>query len=256
MSARDEGGEDLAGKVAFITGSARRLGAEIARTLSRAGAAIILHANYSIEDGEAMLAELIQAGGEACLVCGDLSTTEGREGVVNAILNNPMVEAHAGVDLLVNSASIFYPTPLSHLDAKGWRAMFSINCEAPLFLTQALLPSLRSRQGSVVNLVDANHDRPLSGFSAYYASKSSLVSVTRTLALELAPEVRVNGVAPGAILPAPGEENLVDSIAAKVPMGRWGKPEDVANAVLFLATAPYITGEILCVDGGWSLSRD
>jgi pteridine reductase len=245
----------LDGQVVFITGSGRRIGAQIARDLAAAGAAVLVHVNSSIEQGREVVSEITKRGGVASLIIGDLSTVEGCEEIVNAVFSDPMVEEFGGIDLLVNNASVFVEQRLENMDHELLQKMFAIHAQAPALLTKGLLPSLRMRKGSVVNMVDNSYDRPWSGYSGYCASKAALVNLTKSLSLELAPSVRINAIAPGAILPAAHEEEIMDEIAAQIPMKKWGSPSDISEAVMYLASANYITGQIITVDGGWSLTR-
>lgn len=245
----------LSGKVAFVTGSGRRIGAQIAKDLAGAGAAVIVHVNSSIEQGMEVVSDITKSGGKATFICGDLSTVDGCEKIVNDVFSDPMVEEFGGIDLLINNASVFVEQRLESMGHELLQKMFAIHVQAPALLTKGLLPSLRMRKGSVVNMVDNSYDRPWSGYSGYCASKAALVNLTKSLSLELAPNVRINAIAPGAILPAPHEEEIMEDIAAQIPLEKWGRPSDISQAVVFLATANYITGQIITVDGGWSLTR-
>lgn len=249
------GTNTLDGKVVLITGSGRRIGAQIAGDLAAAGAAVIVHVNSSIEQGAEVVSKIERNGGRATLIIGDLSSVEGCEEIVNAVFSNPMVEEFGGIDLLVNNASVFVEQRLENMDLQLLQKMFAIHAIAPALLIKGLLPSLRMRKGSVVNIVDNSNDRPWLGYSGYCASKAALVNLTKSLSVELAPNVRINAIAPGAILPAVHEEDIIDEIAAKIPLQKWGKPSDISDAVMFLASANYITGQIITVDGGWSQTR-
>lgn len=164
---------------------------------------------------------------------------------------------HAGrLDILVNNASSFYPTPIGSITAAQWDDLIGTNLRAPLFLSQAAVPQLRAAQGSIVNLIDIHAIRPLRDHPVYGAAKAGLAMLTRSLARDLAPEVRVNGVAPGAVLwPDDGiEDRTRESIVRQIPMRRAGTPEDIAGCVLYLVRdAPYVTGQIITVDGGRSI---
>lgn len=171
-------------------------------------------------------------------------------------LANAAAGAWGRLDVLVNNASSFYPTPLEEVTEGQWEELLGSNLKAPFFLCQAAAPFLRARRGSVVNLIDIHAERGLKGYPVYSIAKAGLVAMTRSLAKELAPDVRVNGVAPGAVLwPEHGVDAVKQAeILSRIPLQRTGEPEDVARAALFLALeAPYVTGQILSVDGGRSL---
>lgn len=241
---------NLNGKVVLITGAARRVGACIARRLHQAGANVVIHYRQAAEDAAALAAELQQhRPNSAFLVQADLRDVAAFPSLVAQIL------AHYGrLDGLVNNASSFFPTPLGAIDASAWDDLVGSNFKAPLFLTQACAPALRQQQGNVVNITDIHAERPLAGYPLYSAAKGALLSLTRALAIELAPEIRVNAVAPGAILwpedgqfPRPERQAIVQHTLLK----REGSPEEIASAVHFLlAEATYMTGQVLNVDGG------
>ena len=158
--------------------------------------------------------------------------------------------------MLVNNASTFYPTPVGEIELGHWEELVDSNLRAPLFLAQAAAPHLAKSSGSIVNVVDIHAERPLKGYAVYSVAKAGLAALTRSLALELAPRVRVNGVAPGAIAwPEDGQFDPAERarIVAHTPLGRTGTPEDIAQAVLYLCCAPYVTGQVLAVDGGRSI---
>ena len=243
---------DLGGKVLLITGGARRVGAEIVRTLHGAGASILLHYRTSAAEAGELAAELnAQRRGSVALHAADL----GEEGFAESLVAAAR-RAFGGIDILVNNASSFYPTPLGTITAQQWDDLFGSNLRAPLFLSQAAAPALRERRGLIVNMVDIHGLRPLRDHAVYCAAKAGLAMLTRSLARELGPEVRVNGVAPGPVL---WPEQALDpalqaEIIGKTALKRAGTPQDVARTVLFLALyAPYITGQIIAVDGGRSI---
>ena len=240
-------------RVALVTGAGHRIGAQIAVTLHAAGMRLALHYRNSA-DGARDLATRFNAARESSAITlqADLLEPAAADALVERTL-----EAFGGLDLLVNNASSFYPTPLAEIDETKWLDLIGTNLKAPLFLSRAAAPQLRAHRGAIVNIVDIHAHRPLPGYSIYCAGKAGLVAITRSLARELAPEVRVNGVAPGAILWP--EENPPDAdetarIIARIPLARQGAADDIARAVLFLAgEAGYVTGQILNVDGGSSL---
>lgn len=238
--------------VIVVTGAARRVGAEIARQLHAAGARLALHYRRSAEEADHLAATLDAARpGSAWTWGGDL----GRDGVPEALADAAL--AHFGrIDGLVNNASSFFPTPLGTIDRAAWDDLVGSNLKGPLFLSQALAPELRARRGAIVNIVDIHAERPLRNYPLYSVAKAGLAGLTRALALELAPEVRVNGVAPGPIEwpeddQFPADER--DRIVRHTLLQREGSPADIARTVRFLLfDAPYVTGQILAVDGGRS----
>ncbi|TAN49605.1 MAG: pteridine reductase [Methylococcaceae bacterium] len=236
----------------LITGAAKRIGAAIAACLHAAGYNLIVHCHHSASDALA-LAETcnITRPDSARVLQLDLAQTEALDDFIAQA-----VSFWGSLDVLVNNASAFYPTPLQHTTAAQWQALLDANLKAPFFLCQAAVPWLKRRRGNIVNITDIHAARGLPGYAAYSASKAGLVSLTHCLAKELAPEVRVNAVAPGAIL---WPERAMDEaeqagILARIPLQRLGCPADIAKAVLFLAQdADYVTGQVLAVDGGRSL---
>ena len=245
--------DPLQGKTALITGAAHRIGAAIARMLHRHGANIAIHYRSSQAAAEALMNELnARRAASVALFAADLHDT--------ASLPRLVEEAAAqwgGLDILVNNASTFYPTPVGEVTEREWDDLMGTNLKAPFFLSQAAAPHLRARHGTIVNIVDIHADRPLKGHPVYSMAKAGLVMMTRALACELGPEVRVNGVAPGAIL---WPENDMDEatrarIVSRTFLKRQGNPDDIARAVRYLvADADYVSGEILTVDGGRSLN--
>jgi pteridine reductase len=239
-------------KVALVTGAARRIGAGIVRGLHGAGYRIVLHYQRSAAEAESLAAALNESRpGSVRLLRGDLAET-GKLG--------DLVESAAGfwgrLDGLVNNASAFYPTPVETVTEAQWDDLMASNLKAPFFLAQAAAGHLQQRRGCIVNIADIYAERPLRGYPVYSIAKAGLAALTRALAVELAPEVRVNGVAPGAVLwpeRGPDEEEKAE-LLARIPLGRPGAPSDIAGAVLFLMKdAPYVTGQILSVDGGRSV---
>ncbi|MBO9717412.1 MAG: pteridine reductase [Pseudoxanthomonas sp.] len=236
--------------VALVTGAARRIGAAIARRLHGAGYDLALHHLHSGTDMAALAAELegIRAGSVQVLQA-ELRVFDRLPELVAATVGH-----YGRLDALVNNASAFYPTPFGTTTPQQWDALFAVNARAPFFLAQAAAPHLRAVHGAIVNLADLYAGRPLAGHAPYSATKAALVSLTRALALELAPQVRVNAVAPGAIL-WPDQEQAAgtrQAILDATALGRIGEPEDIAAAVAWLlsADAAYITGQVLHVDGG------
>ena len=240
------------GKAALVTGGARRVGAAIARRLHGAGANVLVHYRDSEEDAARLVAELNAARAKsAASVKAELLAPIAPRALVSAA-----IERFGRLDLLVNNASSFFPIALGEIEVSHWEELVGSNLRAPLFISQEAAPHLAKQQGAIVNLVDIHADRPLKGYPLYSVAKAGLAALTRSLALELAPQVRVNGVAPGAIAwPEDGqfEPEERKRVLATTPLGRTGTPEDIAQAVHFLACAPYITGQIIAVDGGRSI---
>jgi len=238
--------------VALVTGAARRVGRVIARTLHGAGYDLALHYRSARAEAEQLAAELQVRRDHSVMLLGcDLDDDGERDKLVLRT-----VQRYGRLDALVNNASAFFPTPVGEATTQHWDQLFGANARAPFFLTQAAAPHLRVRRGAVVNLVDVYGERPLPRHPIYSMAKAALIMMTQALAKELGPEVRVNGVAPGAILwpesgKPPGEQQ---ELIGKSALRRVGKPEEVAGAVLYLLRdATYVTGQVLRVDGGRSL---
>jgi len=249
-------GGELVDKVALVTGGAARIGAQICRTLANAGAIVAIHCHRSLAAAEDLVEEIEAAGGESFVVRGDLSEEEDRAALIDSVIDK------AGrLDILVNNASIFEKIPLDEMTSDAAQMMWRVNAEAPLMLIQHAAPHLRFEgkgdPGSVINMIDNSSGRnDWPELSHYCASKAALLSMTRSLAQELAPSIRVNGVGPGAILFQEWEsDERRAAVLSSIPMGRQGEVEEIAETVLFLAAGPpYITGQIIDVDGGWSLT--
>ena len=241
-------------RAVLITGAARRIGAAIARSLHAAGAGVVLHCHRSRAEAEALAAELEGARPEStAIVQGDLLDVAALPSLVERA-----VRAFGRLDGLVNNASSFHATPMGSITPAQWDDLVGSNLRAPLFLAQAAAPHLRQSRGAIVNIVDIHAQQPLRDFVAYSIAKAGLAGLTRSLALELGPEVRVNGVAPGAILWPDSAEHFAEAekrrIVAQTPLGRIGGPEDVAGAVKYLLLdAPFVSGQVLAVDGGRSI---
>lgn len=239
--------------VALITGAGRRVGASIARTLHAAGYDLALHYRRSRDDAQALAAELEQQrAGSTLLLQAELAELDALPALIAQLL------AHYGrLDALVNNASAFYPTPLGSATAVQWNDLFASNAQAPFFLSQAAIPALRKSRGSIVNLLDIYAERPLEGYTLYCMAKAAQAAMTRSLAVDLGPDIRVNGIAPGAVLwPAEGKsEEAQQVLLARTPLQRPGSPDDVAGTVLWLVRdATYVTGQVIRVDGGRLLS--
>ena len=242
----------LAGKVALVTGAARRIGAAIGRRLHLDGANIAVHYRGSAADAAALCSEFNDLRpGSAFALQADLADVGSMARIVDSVLGT-----FGRLDILVNNASSFYPTPLAELKDADWNDLVGTNLKAPLFLAQAAEPALRQSRGVIINIVDIHAQRPLRNHAVYGAAKAGLAMLTRALAKDLAPDIRVNGVSPGAILwPEAGmTENIKASILRQIPAGRAGAPDDIAGCVLYLVRdATYVTGQIIAVDGGRSI---
>ncbi|HVC30544.1 MAG TPA: pteridine reductase [Steroidobacteraceae bacterium] len=242
----------LAGQAALVTGAARRVGAAIAHALHAAGASVVLHYRSSADEASALARSLNTVRpGSATLVTCDLL-----DGAAVKELARAAASAFGGLDILVNNASSFYPTPLGDVDEDDWNDLIGTNLKAPLFLAQAAAAALRERNGLIVNLADIHGMRPLRRHTVYCVAKAGLIMLTKSLARELGPRVRVNAIAPGPVMwPESGiDPALRDEIIGHTALKRIGSAEDVARAVLFFASeAPFVTGQILAVDGGRSI---
>jgi pteridine reductase len=242
----------LNGKVVLVTGAARRIGAAIATTLHQNGANVAVHCRDSSTDADVLVARLNgERPDSAARFQADLNDTEALPSLVESV-----VSWHGALDILVNNASSFYPTPPGEITEAHWDDLIGSNLKAPLFLSQAALPALREAKGVIINLIDVHAQRPLRNHTVYGLAKAGLAMLTRSLAKDLAPDVRVNGVSPGAILwPENGmNDTTKDTILQQIPLQRPGDPEDIAGCVLYLVRdATYITGQIIAVDGGRSI---
>jgi len=238
------------GKIVLITGGAKRVGAAICRRLHAAGASLMLHYRASAGEARLLQAELnhIRANSVA-LIQADLLEL----GKLPKLVDQT-VETYGRLDALINNASSFFQTPVGDITAEAWDDLIGTNLRAPLFIAQAAAPALRKAQGAIVNIADIHADRPLKNFVVYSVAKAGLIGLTRSLARELAPEIRVNAIAPGPILwpDDPSFDELSrQRIISHTPLRREGTPDDIAKAVQFLlADAPYVTGETINVDGG------
>jgi pteridine reductase len=239
--------------VVLITGAARRIGAAVVRRLHAEGFDIALHYHRSTGEAEALAAELNAVRADSMLtLSADLAD--------DARLATMVAEAarwHGRLDALVNNASSFHATPVGSIDGAAWDGLFASNARAPLFLSQAAAPHLAAQQGAIVNMVDIYAERPLREHTVYGMAKAALVAMTQSLAIELAPQVRVNAIAPGAILwPENGKDYTErDAMIAATPLKRCGEPEDIASTVLWLLRdAKFVTGQVIRVDGGRSLT--
>lgn len=238
--------------VILVTGAGRRVGAEIARQLHAAGSRMVLHCRHSRADAERLASGFNTVRRDSAVVIqADLLNA----GEIPKLVSGA-VEHFGRLDGLVNNASSFFPTPIGSIDEAAWVDLMGSNLKAPLFLAQAAAQWLRASHGAIVNIVDIHAERPLKGYSLYCAAKAGLLGLTRALAVDLAPEVRVNAVAPGAIeWPEDGQFSSAErqEIIAHTLLKRIGSPADIAGATRFLLLdAPYVTGQLISVDGGRS----
>jgi pteridine reductase len=242
----------LRGQAVLITGGARRVGAEIARALHSAGANILIHYRASAAAAMALADHFNRVRPHSAAIhAAHLSAADAPEKLVAATLLE-----YGRLDILVNNASSFYPTPVGQITLPQWEDLMGSNLKAPLFLSQAAAPSLAKQRGLIINMIDIHALRPLKAHPVYSTAKAGLAMLTRSLARELGPEIRVNGIAPGPVLWPEGEmdEALKLEIIAKTALKRHGTPQDIARTALFFAKdAPYITGQIIAVDGGRSI---
>jgi pteridine reductase len=247
--------EELTGKVALVTGGAKRVGAAICRRLHAQGANLMVHHRASVAEARALQQELNQLrAGSVALIRADLLNSASLPDLVKTT-----IQQFGGLDILINNASSFFATAIGEVTEKNWEDLIGTNLKAPLFLSQAAAAELRRRHGCIVNIVDIHAEFPMKSYVVYTVAKGGLLALTRSLARELGPEVRVNGVAPGTILwpeddawsDALSRQRIVNQTALK----RIGDPDDIAKAVEFLVTgAPYVTGQVIAVDGGRSIT--
>lgn len=246
---------DKQAPVALITGAAHRLGARTAELLHRRGWRVVIHYRSRSQQAEELVADLNGRRADTAIALqADLTSAQAVEQLAQASIN-----AWGRLDGLINNASVFYPNPTEEASTDDWDRILHTNLRAPFFLGQACLAALKESQGCVVNMIDIYSERPLADHPLYCASKAGLAMLTKSWAKDLAPEIRVNGVSPGAILWPEGDgaidEDYQRAILAKTPLARTGHPDDIAGAVVFLlCDAPFVTGQILSVDGGRSLN--
>ncbi len=238
-------------KTALITGGAARIGAQIAETLHDNNYKIIIHCNQSLEKAQ-LLSDKLNSKRK--------NTTE----VISVNLNNidsilTIVNSIESLDLLVNNASVFYPKPVENSSIDDWNDVINVNLRAPFFLSKGLSKKLSINNGSIINIIDIHSERPLKNHAVYNISKAGLKMMTQTLAKELAPSIRVNGVSPGSILWPEATAEISDDekklMLDRIVLNRQGSPQDIADTVLFLANSDYITGQIINIDGGRTLNQ-
>jgi len=243
----------LAGKTILITGGARRVGAEIARTLHGAGANLVVHYRKSAGAAEGLAAALNATRAQSAVIMqGDLLDVARLPALVEFA-----IRSFGSLDVLINNASTFYPTPVGEITPAAFDDLLGTNLRAPLFLSQAAAPALRKTSGLIINIVDIHALRPLRDYTVYCTAKAGLHMLTRSLAKELGPEVRVNGISPGPVLwpESQGDTSKREKIIERTILKRMGTPADIARTALFFAAqAPFITGQVLAVDGGRSVA--
>src|SRR3954462_5636376 len=243
----------LTGKTVLITGAARRVGAQIARTLHGAGANLVIHYRKSAREAEALATELSAARPDsATIIQADLLQVASLPLLVEAA-----VGTFGGLDVLVNNAYTFYPTKIGEITPQAFDDLLGTNLKVPMFLAQAAVPELRKSRGLILNIVDIHALRPLRNYTVYCTAKAGLHMLTRSLAKELGPEIRVNGISPGPVLwpEGQGDTRQREKIVERTILKRMGEPADIARTALFFAAhAPFITGQVLAVDGGRSVA--
>ena len=239
-------------KTILITGAAKRIGREMAKAFFDRGWDIVIHFNNSIEDAQSLADQMnAQRSNSALIIRANLDHSKDIEKLADLALSK-----NGRIDALINNASTFYPTPIGTFTEDNWEALMGSNLKAPLFLIQAFCEELKKNNGFIINVTDINVDKALINHSIYLAAKSGLQTLTRALAKELAPDIRVNAIAPGAILEPPNVEwtsEQKNKIINSVPMARMGTEKDIVDAAIYLSEAEYVTGQILNIDGGKSL---
>ena len=239
-------------KTIFITGAAKRIGKEIALCFSEMGWNIIIHYNSSKNDAQVLADEINGTNSDSAItVQGNLDVKEDVEKVINEVR-----DAFPTIDLLITNASTFYPTPIEDISEEHWDKLVGSNLKGPLFLIKGLKDKLKESKGSIINITDTNLSKGVANYSIYSAAKAGLESITKGLARELAPDIKVNAIAPGAMLEPPDvtwTEEQKSKVISSIPLNRMGSVEDISEAVKFLAKSNYITGQIIKVDGGRSL---
>ena len=239
-------------KTILITGAAKRIGREIALSFFDKGWDIVIHYNSSKSDAQVLADEMNARRDNSAIIA--QANLDNADEVIKLV--DQTLSKNNRIDALVNNASTFYPTPIGNFSEDDWNLLMGSNLKAPLFLIQSFFKELKKNKGFIINITDVNVDKALINHSIYLAAKSGLQTLTRSLAKELAPDIRVNAIAPGAILEPPNTEWTTEQkniIINSVPLGRMGAEKDIADAAIFLSEAEYVTGQILNIDGGKSL---
>jgi len=237
-----------------VTGSGRRIGASIIRKFASEGYAVLIHVSTSLDAGELLKSELVENGCKADVLQADLSDENQTSKLLENIRKHPFVIERNGIDVLVHNASVYSQVPIEELSLETMRFLNRLHIEAPLQISQGLYPLLSAVRGSIIALTDTSAGKAWDQLSHYTSSKAGLRQLMLNLAGEYAPKVRVNCVAPGAILSADWEHDHFTKIIQSIPLKRSGDVEDISGAVFFFATSPYLTGQELFVDGGWALN--
>ena len=240
-------------KTILITGAAKRIGREIALSFFNKGWDIVIHYNSSKNDAQVLADEMNAQRDDSAIIA--QANLDNADEIIK--LADQTLSKNNRIDALVNNASTFYPTPIGDFSEDNWNLLMGSNLKAPLFLMQSFYKELKKNKGFIINITDINVDKALINHSIYLAAKSGLQTLTQALAKELAPDVRVNAIAPGVILEPPNTEWTTEqknTIINSVPLGRMGSEKDIADAAIFLSEAEYVTGQILNIDGGKSLS--
>jgi len=248
--------ENSNAQVVLITGAARRIGAETARLLHNNNYNVIIHCNRSIDDANQLASELNGIRDNSAMVISvELGTSDGCDSLMQQVLSSDNL-FNGRLDVLINNASAFYPIEVADVTNQQWQHLFETNLHTPFLLAQKAEAELKKRNGCIVNITDIHGERPLKGYAVYSMTKAGLISMTKALAKEFAPKVRVNAVSPGAILWPESEIDDIEKqakVLAKIPLGRMGAARNIAGSVLFLLEHSYVTGQIIKVDGGRSI---
>jgi pteridine reductase len=241
----------LRGQRALVTGAGQRVGQAIALALGAQGMHVAVHYRESRAGAEHTAAEIQKSGGQALLLSADLSSRDAARDLVDRA-----VAELGGLDLVVASAASFERVPLGEVDDAAWDRSLDLNLGSPFALVQRAVPALRAARGSVVLITCSSATVPMKNYLPYVVSKGALKHLMKTLALELAPDIRVNAIAPGTVMPPTSyDAAAVERLERAIPLGRVGSPQDIAAAVIFLASSPFVTGHELAVDGGRSVAR-
>ena len=249
----------MARPVALVTGGGQRLGAAIVEELINDGWYVLVHVRNSVEQATQNIAAIGKKLGKhpsliADILIADLADIDGVNSLAESVVEHPMVDAAGGLAGLVHNASFYSHIEFKELSDSDIAEQCHLHLTVPIILTQVLSGLLANAQGAVVGMLDTSHGKAWGGLTHYTSTKAALRQALISMSKELAPAIRVNGVSPGAILPADWEESSFREIIRSVPLGRAGTPQDIANAVKFMLTSPYVTGQILAVDGGWSIN--
>ena len=247
----------MARQVAIITGGGKRIGAAISTAFLQLGWHVIIHVNNSLEEAQQLLDDFEQKQGKkasAEIIKADFQDDEQLQCFITEVQSSKQVIEAGGISAIIHNASFYISKDIEQISLSDIRIMNRIHIEVPFLITQAFIPNLRAVKGCVISIVDTSLGRSWKGLSHYTSSKAGLRQLMMNFAGELSPEIRVNCVAPGAVLAADWEVPHYASIVEKVPLGREGEPDDVAKAIIFLVNSPHLSGQVITVDGGWSLN--